>query len=512
MSRAVAYHVWLELAPAFFTDVTDDVIVNENRKITGQRGISIGTPVSLLADVGTMEFWLRNDSRNGHASGYYSPYNAACRAGFARGIGVKLIAVIDPSGAATQVPMWRGKVRKISPISGPNNALQTYCYCSDVMEDLTDTNVKSLSPQIGKTEVELFQAIFAAMPSDARPIAVSYDTALDTYDYSFYEFGGNAPSAKALLDTVLQNCRGRGFVAADGTWTSVNRHSLSMAASSYSMVGTFQDITVEDGLDNTFNRVQITQHPKRPTAAQLPTAPIIALFSDTSPVAIEPGQTVTLWASYRDPNNTVKLLGAASVVTPLVATTDYVANAASDGSGANLTANISPAGTVGFAADVMFVFTNNAAQVAYLTLRQIRGKGLYDDSPITVQSYTPMAYGDRLLPIDLKYLSSVNIAQDMADFINASFNDPSNQARQIFIMPESSAEKLTQSTSREIGNIVTVTEVVTGLSLATLMILGIRFDIGETPRHWWNVIPSLVQAMWIFDSSRFDIDLIFGYA
>lgn len=501
---STVYRVWLELSAGVFTDVTADVITS-GRSISGKRGSSQGGPTDLTADIGTLEFWLRNDAQHGKPQGYYSPYHASVRVGFKRGIGVKLFA--------DTTIMWRGTIRKISPTSGPNNEQQTYCYATDVVEDLADTNVKSLSPQIGKTEVELMQAVIAAIPANAQPSATSYDAALDTYDYAFYETGGNAPSAMSLLDTITQNDRGRLFVSADGTLTYLNRHTLSQRTSSFTMNNLFQDIVVADGLDNTFNRIQITQHPKRPTSAGLAAAPTIALFSDTSAVAIQPGQTVTLWADYRDPNNTQKLLGAASVVTPLVATTDYVANSAADGSGSNLTANVSAAGTVGFSASVMFVFTNSGAQVAYLTLRQIRGKAIYDDAPITVESYTTKDYGDRLLPLDLKYLSSASVAQDMAAFINATNNDPSNQAREIFIVPSSSATFLTQSTTREIGDVVTASEIVTGLSSATLMIIGMHFEIdSDVARHWWHVVPAFIMAAWIFDKSRFDVDLIFGYA
>ena len=504
------YRVWLELSAGAFTDVTADVVTSGSRAISGKRGSGQSSPTDLTAEIGTLEFWLRNDARPGKPQGYYSPYHAACRAGFKRGIGVKLIAV---KADATTWPMWRGTIRKISPTSGKNGEQQTYCYATDVMENLTDTNVKSMMQQIGKTEVELTQAIIAAVPASARPVATSYDTALDVYDYAFYDMGGDTPSARFLLDSVMQNARGRLYVAGDGTLTYVNRHTLSGRASVATFNDAFQGIVVDDGLENTFNRIQITQHPKRPTAAGLAAAPNTVLFADTSAVAIQPGQSVVLWADYRDPNNTEKLLGAASVVTPLVATTDYVANAASDGSGADMTANVSAAGTVGFSSSVMFTFTNSASSVAYLTLRQIRGKAIYDDAPITVQSYTAKDYGDRLLSLDLKYLTNAATAQDLADFINASFNDPSNQAREIFIVPSYSDFLLTQSLTRDVGDIVTASETQTGLTDATLMIVGLRFEItSDIVRHWWSVIPSLVQAAWIFDQSKFDVDLIFGYA
>ncbi len=509
-SRPAIYRVYITLPPFGPTDITNDVITSGGRAISWKRGSSSGGPKNLMADIGTMEFWLRNDARPGKPKGYYSPYHAACLPGFTRGITVELIAVTT---SGTPYPLWKGTIRKISPLSGQYGMQQTYCYASDAMDDFADSNAKTLTAQIGKTEVELLQAVIATLPISAQPTATSYGTALDVYDYAFYDMGGKPPSVRSLLDQIMQNARGRLFIAGDGTLTYVNRHSLSSRTSAFTFNNTFQDIVVADDLQDVFNRVQITQHPKRPTAAGLAAAPTVALFSDTSPIAIEQDQTLTLWADYRDATNTQKLLGAASVVTPLVATTDYTANASADGSGSNMTSTLDASATVGFASSVKFVFTNNAQSTAYITFRQIRGKGLYDDAPITVESYTPKDYGDRLLELDLKFISDSGTAQDLADFINASFNDPSNQAREIRIVPFQSSALLTQSLTREIGDILTASEVQTGLSDATLMIVGMHSEItSDVVQHWWTVIPQLVQQAWIFDQSRFDVDLIFGYA
>ena len=255
------YRVWLELSAGVFTDVTADVITGGGRAISGKRGCSQGGPTDLTADIGTLEWWLRNDARPGKPQGYYSPYHASVRAGFKRGIGVKLLA--------DTTPVWRGTIRKISPTSGQFGEQQTYCFASDVVEDFSDTNVKSLAPQVGQTEVQLMQAVIAALPANAQPSATSYNTALDTYDYAFYEMGGDAPSARALLDNVMQNNRGRLFIAGDGTLTYLNRHTLSQKTSSFTLTNSFQGIVVADGLESVYNRIQITQHPKRPTAAGL---------------------------------------------------------------------------------------------------------------------------------------------------------------------------------------------------------------------------------------------------
>lgn len=68
------YRIYHELVPNEWTDVTADVITG-GRSISYKRGNMSGGPTDLVSDIGTLEYWLRNDDENSvNTRSYYSPY------------------------------------------------------------------------------------------------------------------------------------------------------------------------------------------------------------------------------------------------------------------------------------------------------------------------------------------------------------------------------------------------------------------------------------------------------
>ena len=82
-----------------------------------------------------------------------------------------------------------------------------------------------------------------------------------------------------------------------------------------------------------------------------------------------------------------------------------------------------------YASGAEFVITNgHTAAPAYLVdaagtpLLQLRGRAIYDQAPVTVESYIAQPYGDRLLTIDLKYQDDAEVAQNLVDFLQPLYN------------------------------------------------------------------------------------------
>ncbi len=82
--------------------------------------------------------------------------------------------------------------------------------------------------------------------------------------------------------------------------------------------------------------------------------------------------SLEIWASFEDP---------VTLITDPVANTDYVANAASDGSGADMTSDISIV-TTAFARNAKLVITNANSGAAHLTLLRLRGTPAEITNPI----------------------------------------------------------------------------------------------------------------------------------
>lgn len=114
---------------------------------------------------------------------------------------------------------------------------------------------------------------------------------------------------------------------------------------------------------------------------------------------VSPSETKTIWASFEDPVTTIS--------TP-VATTDYLANSAQDGSGIDKTGQISVTMTT-FAQTAKLEITNNDASDIYITSFRLRG------TPATITSEIEEIYEDTAA--QNKYGEVVELEIDN-DFIN----------------------------------------------------------------------------------------------
>jgi len=127
-----------------------------------------------------------------------------------------------------------------------------------------------------------------------------------------------------------------------------------------------------------------------------------------------------------------------STVWPPVSTTDYVGNAAADGSGADRTANITITATF-FATVAKLVIDNSHASDVYMTTLQIRGKGIYDLDPVAYESSSTQTFGRRQLDIDMLYAEDGNVAQDLANYLRSQFDALDRYVTEVELKPHTSA-------------------------------------------------------------------------
>jgi hypothetical protein len=441
------------------------------------RGAQQNGPLDHVAAVGLLDFELRNDARNsGGIQGWYSPNHASCRSGWTFGIPIRVVSSYQSAtlgdAAAVDRVLWTGKVKTILPAAGKYRTQRVAVTAQDAMGDLADNETIQIAPQLNQTEDALIQAVLSAMPSTAQPPATSLDPGVDIYPYAFDNIGSGVKAMSAITDVTL-SAYGWVYVKADGTLRYENRHTRALKTSQFTFTELLHDdLTVPSDLQNVFNRVRVTIHPRTIDAAAS-----TVICAATGTITIAPGQTVTVWDTYRDPTNTLKLIGGTAFVTPLVAATDYVANAASDGSGADLTTSISIVVTA-FAATAKFDITNShPTATAYVTKRQMRGKGIYDNGPVTFETYLAKSYGDRPLDVDLLYQTDPVVAAAFADYIAQLYSSQMNQADDLLLNPQRSDALLTQALTREIGDLITDSETMTGVSAALFAIVGIEMTI-----------------------------------
>lgn len=184
---------------------------------------------------------------------------------------------------------------------------------------------------------------------------------------------------------------------------------------------------------------------------------LATLWSLTGEVpSIEPGVTRDFYARFPSPDSATQADHVDAWTTP-VATTDYVANSASDGSGTNLTASITV--VVVKAARSMKISLANAASVtAYITLLQARGTPAYRNDPIGVaveDSASQAKYGKRTFPLGGKFYPSTAKALSYAQFGVSRYKDPLAVLSITFVANERAA-LMTEALTRGVSDRITV--------------------------------------------------------
>jgi hypothetical protein len=269
-----------------------------------------------------------------------------------------------------------------------------------------------------------------------------------------------------------------------------------------------------------FNRVRLTTHPTRIDAAATTVLFAIPIASATQPsrLTIAAGDTVEYWGDYFNPANVEQRIGGTAQIAP-AATTDYVANAAADGSGANKTGSVTVTAEY-FASAVKFTITNGDAAAVSMTTLQCRGKGVYRDADLTLESTSSQPYGQRPVSIDLPYQNDPNVAQDLADYLLAQYESPASQAQSMTFNPHADPAAMVAALTGTYGDRVHVQETVTGLN-ADLFLQGMQLvvtpSMPPTPIHLeatWRLSPSIfASSFWILEdpASQLGINTVLGF-
>ena len=248
----------------------------------------------------------------------------------------------------------------------------------------------------------------------------------------------------------------------DGKIGFENRHHrLTESASTTSQAtftdasgatNTFSSITQADPLSTIINHVEAT-------ARSYDTASVAVLWTHpetgSSSPTLAPGETKTFEAEFPNPDSANNAEEVDAWTTP-AATTDYLANIASDGSGTNRTSNIAVTNTK-TAERMVMTFTNNSADDVFLTKIQARGTAVATKNPCTVRSIDTASqteYGERKYVAQTKFIPTTSEAQDWCDYQASIYGSPIEILTMNIPANETSVK---QALSRDISDRITVT-------------------------------------------------------
>lgn len=462
-----------------WTDVTADVL--STPYIQWESGKQYDEPTAFVADIGKLEFWMNNSNRNsGGVAGYYSPGHASARADFELGTRVR----VKTTYAGSDRYHFHGRISEIQPLAGRYGKRRTHVVVTDYMDEMTSRMVDILTLQSSKTSDQLLTTLIATM--DIAPQATSYDVGPDTFASAFHDVAGERMAVATIAQKIVQSDLSRLYVRGDATGGETliltNRQDDIGKTSQLTLNDTMTDLNVERSRRNIANKIVVSFAPiNEGTSNEV-------LYTLPDELQLNAGANYTFTALYRDPDGGSRLNGK-TMVTP-VADTDYKFSSVS-GSGNDLNASLSITlnsgyNTGGDRAEITLT-NNHATATGYLWLFQLRGLALRLRDAMEVTSENPAsitAYGEKRLQFNTPYQNSFNVTREISDYLKSKWANPKYKITNVSFTGSSNATLMNAAVNRDIGDMITVTETLTGIN-ADQIVIGYRKQI--TNGRNWNV-------------------------
>lgn len=278
-------------------------------------------------------------------------------------------------------------------------------------------NDKSTYIQV-QTALRLDEAIDLVLDEVAWPWSRDLDISTD-----FLSFWWADDSAAGEISKLMQSGLGYFATMADGAARFIRRNTVTVDGIELNDENTLNDPELGLPLDTYRNIVRVAYYP----LVQKNTGTI---WEDTTTLEIPAGETRTIWCDYTYNDSPTP---AVNVVNP-VATTDFLMNAADDGSGTNLTGSCSVTLT-NFGKKGKLVITNSSGSLGYMVLLKIRGDAIVVDYPAAVEEqradYATQPRSFKLeLPLQQDAGAARSIAVAFADFLETRNTWPTVQVDQ----------------------------------------------------------------------------------
>ena len=411
-----------------FTDANDD-ITSDVLNVSWERGRDYASQLQGKSIAGKLTATLVN------TGGKYSPSNtsSALTGNILPGRTVRLLAGPDeafpysfPISFEDNIK-WQGKLDRIMPAPAATGVKTASLTAFGTLGFLNQFEVQLASQTNRRTD----QAVGDIL--DDVGWTVSADRDLDTGQTTISRFW--IAKKKAIDALRLVEEAEAGFIkeSKTGQIAFENRfHRLTETASTTSQA-TFSDasgatysymaISQADPLSTIVNHVEATARTfNTASLATLWTHPETGSASPT----LAPGEAKTFEAEFPNPDAANNAMEVDAWTTP-AATTDILANTASDGTGTNLTSDITIAAAK--TAERMAITLTNSATGSdvYLTKIQARGTAVSTKNPCTVRTIdtaSQTAHGERKYVAQTQFIPTTSEAQDWCDYQISIYGSP----------------------------------------------------------------------------------------
>jgi hypothetical protein len=361
---------------------------------------------AIVAETGSTAHEYTDNHGTGLA-GYYSPGHANCRAGFAKGIRLRLTICYNDEPYSQGI-YWI--IKDPLPTPGAFGQLLTRVEATDWLGVAKETPMAPLAIQTSKSVGALIPYVLAVCPTQPDNTTSYMDgdsvlaTAYDKDDMS-------RENVYSILGKLARSELGRIYLAGAGILVFEKRN---IRADDKVTDGTLDNVmeALEFFPDETaYDQVRVTINPRTVDSVA------VQLAKQDEKMKLTPGESKTFTLYYTDPVGGGRISGT-DIVQPLVAGTHFKFGSSS-GSSQDLNAYLSITLVVG-GNSVTVTVENIGTKKGWINLFIIEGKGIYTSDPYTATSGTGLC----VLTFDMPYQSNPLVADAVCaglyNFISAA--------------------------------------------------------------------------------------------
>ena len=468
-----------------------------------------GGPGDRCAQPGSLTFALDNSVKNsGTAQGYYSPTHASVRSGFEIGIGVRLVIVYG----GVSYYKFTGRLGALQVTPNQRGPWTVLCTAWDYLDECGRARLKRVAVQVDRRGDQLFDTLVDEMPVD--PTSSTSGDGRETYALAL-----DAKSPEEGLSVLGEFQRlamsEAGFIYGRGTTSEATAQQLVYESrTDRAKKNTDQTTLTDDEIegieigrfrDRVLNRVQVVSHPRRKDASNVILYTMRdAGVDDASALELAAGESQTLTCPYTDPSDRNKRAAGTSMVTP-VASTDYTANAAANGSSTDLVASLGVAATFGGTSASVALTNNHASTTLFVTKLELRGLGIYDEQKTIHEredTSSQTEFGMNTYKYDASYQMDPIVADAFALHLLGVYREAQQSAESVSILANKTAALMTAALVREVGDRIGLSETVSAVSEG-YFIQSVTLTI--TPRDVircrWGLMPASRITYWFLGTA-----------
>lgn len=313
-----------------------------------------------------------------------------------------------------------------------------------------------------------------------------------------FAYAGDWTAGTSVYDAILQTLEregGRLFVARNGILYFYNRHHFLIdTAIDATYANSMTDMSYSFGTEVS-NLITAKYQPRSVSA---PGETLATLGQ-----AILVNGSTTGQVNFRFTGETGETVAATAIITP-VATTDYLANSLEDGTGTNLTANVTASISTSSATEATVYYANSGADAYILGTSKIRGTMLtaYQEQSYTAEDATSIETYGRLAYDYPGIQDTLTDAQTVADYYLAILKNPVGLVETVTFAGKNSAI-IASLLAQSIGSKIALSETQTGIG-------GNWFIIGEAHEYsyddyriTWTLEDAGASAYWTIGTAGF---------